>query len=248
MRLPRRRHRLGGRRAAPDRLGPARQRRHRRRRRRTWPPTSRAMMDAAMGKETGDVALRLWTPQGAEVAFVKQVAPAIEDLTARADAVEPAQRRLPDRRVGRRVARLPRLRSTCRPHPVGGEMLAGPRQPRRRRRGGQPGADPRRVDRRSRAVDPHQPRGRPLHRPGRAGGGDPGRPGRAQGRRRGERDVPARARRAARRRERQHDEARAARGDRRRRGRRDGDDPPQARRRRRRRDDRSTPGRPRRCA
>ena len=31
-----------------------------------------AMMDAAMGKETGDVALRLWTPQGAEVAFVSR--------------------------------------------------------------------------------------------------------------------------------------------------------------------------------
>jgi tetratricopeptide (TPR) repeat protein len=34
------------------------------------------------------VALRLWTPQGASVGFVKQVAPAIEDLTARAVAVD----------------------------------------------------------------------------------------------------------------------------------------------------------------
>jgi hypothetical protein len=47
------------------------------------------MMDAAMGKQASDVALRLWTPQAAEVAFVRQVAPAIEDLTARATASGP---------------------------------------------------------------------------------------------------------------------------------------------------------------
>ncbi|WP_432012925.1 vWA domain-containing protein [Streptomyces cucumeris] len=41
------------------------------------------MMETAMGKEVADVALRLWTPMGAEVAFVKQVAPTVEDLTAR---------------------------------------------------------------------------------------------------------------------------------------------------------------------
>jgi redox-sensitive bicupin YhaK (pirin superfamily) len=43
----------------------------------------RAMMEHAMGKEVADVALRLWTPQGSEIAFVKQVAPTVEDLTAR---------------------------------------------------------------------------------------------------------------------------------------------------------------------
>jgi hypothetical protein len=43
-----------------------------------------AMMESAMGKETGGVSLRLWTPRGAEIAFVKQVAPTIEDLTLRA--------------------------------------------------------------------------------------------------------------------------------------------------------------------
>jgi hypothetical protein len=42
-----------------------------------------AMMEKAMGKEVGDVSLRLWTPQGAEIQFVKQVAPAVEDLTGR---------------------------------------------------------------------------------------------------------------------------------------------------------------------
>ncbi|MBI0377141.1 VWA domain-containing protein [Streptomyces albiflaviniger] len=41
------------------------------------------MMETAMGKEVADVSLRLWTPKGAEVAYVKQVAPTVEDLTAR---------------------------------------------------------------------------------------------------------------------------------------------------------------------
>lgn len=41
------------------------------------------MMATAMRKEVADVHLRLWTPVGAEVVFVKQVAPTVEDLTGR---------------------------------------------------------------------------------------------------------------------------------------------------------------------
>ncbi|MEU9557232.1 VWA domain-containing protein [Streptomyces fumanus] len=41
------------------------------------------MMETAMGKEVADVALRLWTPAGATVRFVKQVAPTVEELTGR---------------------------------------------------------------------------------------------------------------------------------------------------------------------
>ncbi|MFJ4768339.1 VWA domain-containing protein [Streptomyces uncialis] len=41
------------------------------------------MMETAMGKEVADVGLRLWTPMGAEVRFVKQVAPKVEELTGR---------------------------------------------------------------------------------------------------------------------------------------------------------------------
>ena len=37
----------------------------------------------AMGKGVGDVALRVWTPRGATVRSVKQVSPAVEDLTDR---------------------------------------------------------------------------------------------------------------------------------------------------------------------
>ncbi|WP_018655242.1 vWA domain-containing protein [Actinomadura flavalba] len=43
----------------------------------------RAMTEAAMGKAVADVALRVWTPQNATVRFVKQVAPAVQDLTGR---------------------------------------------------------------------------------------------------------------------------------------------------------------------
>ena len=43
----------------------------------------RSMMENAMGKAVADVALRVWTPANASVKFVKQVAPAVEDLTGR---------------------------------------------------------------------------------------------------------------------------------------------------------------------
>ena len=43
-----------------------------------------AMMRTAMGKHTADVRLRLWTPRGASIGFVKQVSPHVVDLTDRA--------------------------------------------------------------------------------------------------------------------------------------------------------------------
>jgi hypothetical protein len=42
-----------------------------------------AIMNSAMDKRVADVALRLWSPRGAQVKFVKQVAPAVEDLTGK---------------------------------------------------------------------------------------------------------------------------------------------------------------------
>lgn len=47
------------------------------------------MMENAMGKEVADVALRLWTPVGVEITFVKQVAPTVVDLTGRRTEVGP---------------------------------------------------------------------------------------------------------------------------------------------------------------
>ena len=42
-----------------------------------------AIMRASMGKSIPELTLRLWTPAGARVEFVKQVAPTVEDLTHR---------------------------------------------------------------------------------------------------------------------------------------------------------------------
>ncbi|MEU3303591.1 VWA domain-containing protein [Streptomyces sp. NPDC006678] len=47
------------------------------------------MMENAMGKEIADVALRLWTPVGVEITFVKQVAPTVEELTGRRTEASP---------------------------------------------------------------------------------------------------------------------------------------------------------------
>jgi hypothetical protein len=41
------------------------------------------MTRTAMGKTVADLALRIWTPQGATLRFVKQVMPTVEDLTGR---------------------------------------------------------------------------------------------------------------------------------------------------------------------
>ncbi|MFE6845039.1 VWA domain-containing protein [Streptomyces sp. NPDC057686] len=47
------------------------------------------MMENAMGKEVADVALRLWTPVGVEIQYVKQVAPTVQDLSDRRTGAGP---------------------------------------------------------------------------------------------------------------------------------------------------------------
>ncbi len=49
----------------------------------------RSIMSVAMDKRMADVILRLWTPRSAQVRFVKQVAPSVEDLTGRRTEVGP---------------------------------------------------------------------------------------------------------------------------------------------------------------
>ncbi|MFD4727425.1 VWA domain-containing protein [Streptomyces seoulensis] len=41
------------------------------------------IMESTMGKEVADVALRVWTPVGTRIKFMKQVAPTVEELTDR---------------------------------------------------------------------------------------------------------------------------------------------------------------------
>ncbi|TWG97376.1 von Willebrand factor type A domain-containing protein [Nocardioides sp. J9] len=47
------------------------------------------IMRKAMSRGVADASLRVWTPQGAEVLFVRQVSPTVEDLTHRRTPVNP---------------------------------------------------------------------------------------------------------------------------------------------------------------
>ncbi|MFJ6908278.1 vWA domain-containing protein [Streptomyces griseoluteus] len=47
------------------------------------------IMESTMGKEVADVALRVWTPVGTRIKFVKQVAPFVEELTDRRSEAGP---------------------------------------------------------------------------------------------------------------------------------------------------------------
>ncbi len=47
------------------------------------------MMRTSMARGVSDAQLRVWTPQGAQVLFVRQVSPTVEDLTARRTVVNP---------------------------------------------------------------------------------------------------------------------------------------------------------------
>ena len=69
-----------------------------------------ALVDESMSKGVADAELRVWAPQGAQVLFVRRVAPTVEDLTARRTEVNALTGAYPTGRVGRRVPRLPRGR------------------------------------------------------------------------------------------------------------------------------------------
>jgi hypothetical protein len=84
----------------------------------------RRLTEAAMGRHTDDVALRLWTPQGATVAFVRQVSPAIEDLTARATAVDAQTAEYPTGAWGAEERDF-HLCIRVQPRAIGDEVLAG---------------------------------------------------------------------------------------------------------------------------
>ncbi len=84
----------------------------------------RALMETAMGKATGNASLRVWTPQGSSVTFVRQVAPTIEELTTRAVRVNPQTADYPTATWGRE-SRDYHVCIDVQPGDVGDEMLAG---------------------------------------------------------------------------------------------------------------------------
>jgi hypothetical protein len=84
----------------------------------------RSMIETAMGRATQSVSLRLWTPQGAEVASVRQVAPTIEELTERAVAVNARTADYPTGSWGQE-SRDYHICIRVPPRNLGDEMLAG---------------------------------------------------------------------------------------------------------------------------
>ena len=83
-----------------------------------------AIVRQTMAKGTGDVGLRLWTPRGASVGFVKQVAPTVDDLTHRAVRVDDRVVDYPTGAWGDE-AREYHVHLTVPAQEVGDEMLAG---------------------------------------------------------------------------------------------------------------------------
>jgi hypothetical protein len=54
-----------------------------------------AMMRASMARGVANAEVRVWVPQGAELLFVKQVSPTLEDLTSRGEPLNPLTRSYP---------------------------------------------------------------------------------------------------------------------------------------------------------
>ncbi|HSS10904.1 MAG TPA: VWA domain-containing protein [Acidimicrobiales bacterium] len=88
------------------------------------PADFQAVIEKAMGKAVNDVALRLWTPQGAKVQFVKQVAPTIEELSGKRIVVNDLTGDYPTGAWGDE-SRDYHVCIKVTPGKVGDEMLAG---------------------------------------------------------------------------------------------------------------------------
>jgi hypothetical protein len=84
----------------------------------------RAFLERALGKTVGDVRLRIWTPQGSKVRFVRQVAPSIEDFTAKGEPVNPLTNDFPTGAWGGDESRDYHVCVDVTPGAVGDEKLA----------------------------------------------------------------------------------------------------------------------------
>ncbi|HEX8804069.1 MAG TPA: vWA domain-containing protein, partial [Acidimicrobiales bacterium] len=83
-----------------------------------------AFLDRAIGKSVGDVRLRVWSPQGAVVRFVRQVAPSIAELTDQAVAVNALTHDVPTGAWSGDESRDYHVRVEVPPGNVGDEKLA----------------------------------------------------------------------------------------------------------------------------
>jgi hypothetical protein len=83
-----------------------------------------AVIEAAMGKQVAEVNLRLWSPQGSEISFLKQVAPEVSDLTTTRVSVNPLTGDYATGAWGEE-SRDYHLAIRVNPGGIGDEMLAG---------------------------------------------------------------------------------------------------------------------------
>ena len=83
-----------------------------------------AILTKALGKSVSDVFLRLWTPQGANVLYCKEVSPEIVDLTQRARQLKPQVRDYPTGAWGKSEARDFHFCIEVKPGAAGDEVLA----------------------------------------------------------------------------------------------------------------------------
>lgn len=149
-------------------------------------PDFRTMMESAMGKEVAGCGAAAVDAAG-RGGHLRQASGA---QRGRSDGPPvrcgSARRGLPDRLLGRRVPRLPRLRTGARrrrgPGDAGRPRLAGRPPAGRRGDAARAGTGAGGVDRRHGRLHLAEPAGRALHGPGGTGPGDPGRAGRAEGR------------------------------------------------------------------
>ncbi len=88
------------------------------------PAAFEAMTSAAMGKSVADVSLRVWTPAGSTIQFVKQVFPQVEDLTARRTTVSERIGDYPTGAWGAAESRDYHVSIAVPPGSLGEEMLA----------------------------------------------------------------------------------------------------------------------------
>ncbi len=85
----------------------------------------RAILEKALAKTMSDVFLRLWTPQGANVKFCKEVSPEIVDLTGRSRQPKPQVKEYPTGAWGKGESRDFHFCIDVQPGAVGDEVLAG---------------------------------------------------------------------------------------------------------------------------
>jgi len=84
-----------------------------------------SILEKAMAKTVSDVFIRLWTPQGAQIKFCKEVSPEIADMTSRARQTKPQVREYPTGSWAKGEMRDFHFCISVNPGSVGDEVLAG---------------------------------------------------------------------------------------------------------------------------